>query len=116
MQMAGCKLNAFAKYLDLNSLKLVFRFRATQNGCRCGKHSSLFHFELYSAAWVDNKIWVGDALPIAAEEDIFDYLGLRYLAPRERIGQVEHASMAEWSASFVENVFCKRCAQLEHST
>ena len=64
---------------------------------------------LRSAGWVDNKLWVGEALPIAAEEDVFEALGLRYLAPRERIGQIEHAPMAEWSAGFVETVFAKRC-------
>lgn len=62
----------------------------------------------YSAVWIDNKLWVGDALPIAAEEDAFEALGLRYLAPCERIGQIEHAPMAEWSAGFVQNVFAKR--------
>lgn len=64
---------------------------------------------MHRAVWTDDKLWCGDAVPIAAEEDIFEALGLRYLAPRERIGQVEHAPMAEWSAGFVENVFAKRC-------
>ena len=62
-----------------------------------------------SGAWVDNKLWVGKALPIAAEEDVFEALALRYLPPRDRIGQVEHLPMAEWSSGFVENVFAKRC-------
>ena len=40
--------------------------------------------------WSDNKEWVGDAVEVACEEDIFAALGLRYLPPAKRTGQVQH--------------------------
>ena len=63
--------------------------------------------------WIDNKIWVGEALPIVAEEDVFEALGLKYLAPRERTGQVEHALLRDWKPGFVADVFAKRLLRME---
>ena len=61
--------------------------------------------------WTDNKEWVGDAVPVGPspsdEASIFALLGLRYLPPAERTGQVQHLHMSWWSTFFVSQIFAK---------
>ena len=48
-----------------------------------------------------NTTSVGNALPVGAERDVFDLLGLVYEEPSRREGKPKHQPMLEWSSEFV---------------
>lgn len=51
--------------------------------------------------YINNKIFVGEHIPMKTEKDIYDYLGLVYKEPRERDSKVEHKKLHDWDCGFV---------------
>ena len=51
--------------------------------------------------YTNNKLFVGKAIPVQTERDIYDVLGLVYKEPHERNGKVEHKKLVDWDSPFV---------------
>jgi hypothetical protein len=51
--------------------------------------------------YINNKIFVGEHIPMKSERDIYDQLGLVYKEPHERDGKVEHKKLHDWDCGLV---------------
>ena len=56
---------------------------------------------IFLCRYVNNKIFVGEHIPMRTERDIYDHLGLVYKEPHERDGKVEHKKLRDWDSGFV---------------
>ena len=51
--------------------------------------------------YINNKLFVGEHLPVKSEKDIYDVLGLVYKEPHERNGKITHKKLEDWDPLFV---------------